>query len=490
MTKSEIRNRYGSEATPMYGAGQHTCPICSAPLPAHQTWPGARYRFCGSPGCKEEVMKLRGGRYIGSNEHNCEGGGCSNFVPEGRYSTVPIYLSCSAACWYRRMNRGEILFTCDCGCGEKFYRRGKRENMHGLYFLNPQHQGAYFGNKYLDETCGPFRGIVDEYLKGFASLHYQDLGDVRTAFGSFFSFLNEHHVESLDDVKPKIVTQYLSWAKNLGRLSVPRTIARISVFFDWMIAEERREAANPVLGQIHGFRQKKRLPRPLDANQLDFTWQLLQQRGNARLRFATAIGEESGLRIGEVCNLRIGDVDPLQQTVFVRLPNKTKTERSTFFSDKTKQYFSEWMEERNPNCDHDHLLHNTLSDPLSGWTLTEEFKRTLCKTYEGKKIHDIGLDKWSFHRLRHTMASNLVAGGADAAAVMKCGGWKTFDAMAGYARVEDDLSRRSYNEAIRRAQNQKQSEPPKRTITPTELLERRNKEVSQKPHFEISERCV
>jgi integrase/recombinase XerC len=96
------------------------------------------------------------------------------------------------------------------------------------------------------------------------------------------------------------------------------------------------------------------------------TWQILHERGTACLRFAVAIAVEAGLRIGEICNLRLNDVNLSRQTVFVRLPNKTKREREALFSHETKRYFIEWMAERNPLCTHDHVLHNNFCNRIGG----------------------------------------------------------------------------------------------------------------------------
>jgi integrase/recombinase XerC len=92
---------------------------------------------------------------------------------------------------------------------------------------------------------------------------------------------------------------------------------------------------------------------------------------------------------------------------------------------------------------------------------------------QGKRVNETGLDKWSTHRLRHTMASTLVSSGADAATVMASGGWKSYEAMAVYARVDTDVARRGYDEAMRRSQDQKQSAPNRKPFTPADLLERR-----------------
>jgi integrase/recombinase XerC len=191
-----------------------------------------------------------------------------------------------------------------------------------------------------------------------------------------------------------------------------------------------------------------------------------------------------------ICRLRVTDVDVVRQRIFVGLPNKANRERWALFSDKTKRYFIEWMTERSPTRGHDYLLHNTLGNPLQISTLTNEFNRTLCKTYEGKTVNETGFDKWSTHRLRHTMASNLVSAGADAATVMAAGGWNSYEAMANYARVDVEVARRGYDEAMRRAKETRHYSPSRKSLTPSELLQRRQVQQVQPQLIKKSERCV
>lgn len=482
MTKDELM--------PKFAAGERSCPICGSPLPAHQTWPGARYRFCGKPECRVHVIALGWGRYIRPNEHKCEGENCGHFVHEGRYTLKPRYLMCSPECWYARSVKGNLVLKCGCGCGEDVLRPSKRTTLTGLVFVSHKHSGRYFSEKHLNAYCGEFREIVDEYLNGFARLHYHDVPTVRKGIYPFFLFLSEQGLKSLEDVTPKTVSSYLEWAEKSGRKSAAHHLSVVSTFFAWMIAQCRRKAANPVVGLIHYEPMKHRLPRPYGKAELDLIWQLLKERGNPKLRLAAAIAEEAGLRNREICRLQVADVAMMEQRIFVGLPTKNSRERVAFFSHKTKQYCEEWMRERDPGCGHNLLIYNSQGNPYLGKTLADDFKRVVCKEFEGKKINDVGLDKWSIHRLRHTMASNLVSAGADAATVMAAGGWLSFECMSGYAQVEPGVARRGYEEAMLRAQQQKLSVPHTIALTPAELLRRAQVKSSKPEHDFESERCV
>lgn len=452
-----------------YDDGERTCPICGEVLPAHTTWPGTRYRFCGKPECAEGVRKLTWGRYVDSEVERCQTPGCSNFIPEGRYDLRNKFIVCSPDCYNRRSAKGSILMTCGCGCGTQFLRASKRLRKSGLVFLSSRHLGDYLIAKTLQESCGPFRVVADEYLNGVAKVHYASVREARKSLATFFLFLTERGITTLEGVSPKTITEYILWTSDTGRKLASDTLSCISTFFNWMIDEGRRTAANPVT-RWHRRPRQKRKPRPLKPHELELMWHLLVERGTPKIRLAAALGLEAGLRNGEMCRVRLPDVDLERQQLIVRLPNKGRREEPVFFGAKTVQYWHEWMKERDPNCSHDHVLYNEIGTPYSPNTLADAFKRVLYKEYEGKTNHETGFDKWSTHRLRHTMATTLTAGGADLATVMTAGRWRDPDTMAGYVEVAEDQARRGYDEAMRAFHEQKDLAPPTRIVTPDELL--------------------
>lgn len=452
-----------------YDEGERTCPICGEALPAHSTWPGARYRFCNRPECTEKVKHLKGGRYFAENTQKCKGPNCTNFVPEGRYSANCKFIACSPECYRLRLAQGGIVLTCDCGCERTFHRASHDHSKSGLVFLSPRHQGDYLIEKTLKESCGRFRPIADEYLDGVARQHYSELRGVRRSLATLFLFLQETDISSLEEVSPRTITDYILWMKKNDRKLATSTLSCISTFFNWMIDEGRRKAANPVT-RWHRRPRQKRKPRPLKPHELELMWDVLIERGTPKIRLAAALGLEAGLRNGEICRLQVSDVDLERQRLLVRLPNKGKRERNAFFGPNTIRYWHEWMKERDPNCSHGHVLYNEIGTPYSPDSLADAFKRVLCKEHEGKTNHETGFDKWSTHRLRHTMATTLAAGGADLVTQMAAGGWLDVDTMSGYVEVSDEQARRGYDEAMRKFHEQKDLAPATRIVTPDELL--------------------
>ncbi len=434
-----------------FEAGARNCPICNELLPAHETWPGARYRFCGKPECAEVLQASTTGIYIPANKYRCDGPACENFIPSGLYGKTARILTCSPRCANRREWKGTHTLTCDCGCGLNFLGSKGKNNVSGLVFISQQHRAHYITTKYQSESCGPFLGLVAEYLGGFASRHYRDIRTPRLALCPFFHFLNTIGIRSVGEVSPKTITDFLTWAKQVGFKSPAYNISKISTFFAWLIAEERYKGEE----------------------ELELAWQLLVARGDARLRFAAAAALEAGLRISEICHLRLSDVDMKRQTLFVRLPNKSNVERWAFFGDRTKRYYLELLAERDPNRPYDNLLLNNWGQPCKVSSLRYFFNNVLRKNHHGKIVNAVGFEKWSTHRLRHNMATTLFRGGADTHTVMAAGGWASAEAMSKNVLVDIDTARRGYDEALRRLAKAQNSAPSTTILSPAEFLARR-----------------
>jgi integrase/recombinase XerC len=473
-----------------YRDGERICPACGEALPAHDTWPGARFRHCGRSKCTDRLRQHDNGRFVSSGTLRCSAEGCTEFVPEGFYGSYASFLCCSSHCWQHRRTKRQEHVLCACGCGEHVQHR-VRKALHGLAYVSKAHQGRHEQELFFEQAFGRFRPVIEEYLSSFVALHYRAPKTVRSSLARFFRYLNEVGIESLSEVDCNTVTQFLIWVQSGSRGVKTDLLSCISTFFKWLQMTGRRTAGNPINSFLHRPKKPHRLPRPLSTDEQRFAWELLQERGDARLRLAFAIGQESGMRIGEICRIRLSDVDASARRIFVRLPNKKNRERYALFGVKTAKYLTEWLAERDASCGHDQLLYNYshLRTTFNTDSLGGAFSRVLCKTYKGKILHDRGFEKWSTHRLRHTMSTNLVAGGADAAVVMAAGGWLDPDTMAGYTKINDAQVERGYQEAMHRVEQEQHKAPKTRILTPQELLELR-RGAPQKFGNVPAERCV
>jgi integrase len=198
-------------------------------------------------------------------------------------------------------------------------------------------------------------------------------------------------------------------------------------------------------------RTPMRVPRPYTEQEMADSWSLLEQRGTTVARLAYAMGEESGLRIGEIADLTLADVDLAGRRLFIRSRTSTRTAPWVPYFEKTHAYLQIWLAERDTSVEHDFLIHLPNGRPHNRRTLHNAIAKVICKTVGGRKVNEDGLDSWSFHRLRCTLAARLVSYGADATTVMSLGGWKPAKSMGMLATVEYDVVARRYREAMARA---------------------------------------
>jgi len=107
------------------------------------------------------------------------------------------------------------FLVCSCGCGEEFQRRKSDVRPGGLNYISVQHAGAHRTRTYLEDMCGSFLAIVTEYLDGFASQHYKNLGTIRISVCPFILFLNDRSITDLQHVTPKTITEFISWSEEV-----------------------------------------------------------------------------------------------------------------------------------------------------------------------------------------------------------------------------------------------------------------------------------
>jgi integrase/recombinase XerC len=453
-----------------YAAGEKRCCRCKDPLPAVDVWTGRGLLYCEKPECRAYVMSRPSRVFIHADSVKCAGPDCDHFIPEGSYQRVCKLHVCSIDCWRRRQSKGCTPHTCAC-CGQDFLGG---EEVRQNYFCSCEHEGKWKTQQSL-ERCGPFLPIAETYLQGYAKKKYRDVKGARGALCSLFEFLSEVGITLLSEVDISVINKYLIWGIDTDRRNVKYAVSKLRVFFDWARGEHLHPGPNPIVSELHATKAVQRAPRPLEEDDMDILWEILRQRGSSRLRLAAAIAEEAGLRGKEIANIRLDDMDMKRQKIFVRLPNKVMRERFTFFGEKTKRYYEEWMAVRRRDCKHDHLLDNHWGNRPTAQTIRYEFIQTLCKK---KSIGEKGFERWSTHRLRHTFASRLLTGGADAAVIMSAGGWGSLGALEVYARMDPGAAKKGYDQAMAKAEELARTKPVTHTLTVSEFLARKRKETS------------
>jgi integrase/recombinase XerD len=306
----------------------------------------------------------------------------------------------------------------------------------------------------IRHRAGRFTKLFHEYEKGFAKAHYKARSrtTVRWRLLTFLEFLNTRGFSTIRAVRPNTITEFLEWgqSKGLDRPQLRDTLGSVSVFLDWAAMAGRYKGMNPIQPRMHRLVKPERVPRPLTDQALARIWSTLDKRGTLQQKLAVALGEEAGLRISEVCNLRTSDIDMRGHRIFVRVPNKTDSERWAFFHRKTRRLLCEWLSKRDPGCGHDFLFLNTLNQPLNADRLADQLRRVLAgRNSESRDRRQAGTsDYFTFHRLRHTLASRLAGKGLSPTVIMSLLGWKSYRMLMQYVHLHPQKIRELYEEAM------------------------------------------
>jgi integrase len=378
----------------------------------------------------------------------CEGPGCTNIIPAGLYQPQRTRSFCSKSCGYRDAGSKYIVGECP-HCGGPVM--GRKDEVGIKVYCCDEHWRAHSTEQILGPT-GVFRGLIEEYMATAAANYYSPgtLPTVRVSLAKFFRFAVQiEEITALDDVRPAVITRFIALERERG-LTGRNFVGHLSTFFGTLIVEEKYGRANPVVSRIHSQRGAPAEARPYNDRDLNMIWECVERTGKLQLMLAFAIGEECGLRIGEVQNIRLSDIDASAQTIFVRLPTKNKRTRTVPFHCKVKKYLELWLAKRNPDCTHDHLLHNNASKPFTGTHFDAWFKKALSKAPDPACA-------FKFHRLRHSWATRLMNNGMELAVLKELGGWQSWSSMQRYIKVLDSTVRGQYEASYARLQEKQES---------------------------------
>lgn len=395
----------------------------------------------------------------------CEGPHCTNTVEAGMVYGHQLYRCCSDECRnkikseHRKNYKKQVVGICEhCQGPIKATSESKRENPR---FCSDDCYRAFESERIMGPT-GPFRPILETYIRDSHIYADSTLPGVKTHLSAFFRFAWGEKLSRLDMILPRTVSQFMAQEKDRG-IKTLHVIGQLSTFFGWQIEVNSLDIHNPVSRRFHKQGTRRNNPRPLTEDEVSTYWEVLVATGDVRLMLAFAIGLESGLRGGETCNIRIPDVDKTEQSVLVRLPTKNGVERTVPYHDKVTYCLNLWESIRSKKCAHNHLIHGDRNATWNIHVLDEQFKRA----FQNLQQRGVG---FTYHRLRHTWASNLFNSGMDLAVLQKLGGWLCLASMEAYIRVLPETVRREYQEAWARLK-ERQQEPIEETLSMDQFVE-------------------
>jgi site-specific recombinase XerD len=218
----------------------------------------------------------------------------------------------------------------------------------------------------------------------------------------------------------------------------PKTILchlqTIRLFFDYLINDEGRSTVNPIT------RISLRLPKPLPRHlKDDQVRRLFAVITDPRDRAMFMLMLRCGLRVQEVAELTLDAIEFGRRQIFV-FHGKGAKDRVVYLSDDARLALWAYLEKRISKA---RALFLVQKGPMKGKPLSVRGIQKRIESYARKS----GLNV-SCHRLRHTMATQLLNADADLATIQDLLGHGQITTTQRYCRVANLKVQRDYYKAM------------------------------------------
>jgi site-specific recombinase XerD len=224
----------------------------------------------------------------------------------------------------------------------------------------------------------------------------------------------------------------------LRKRRTPKTITchlqTIRLFFDYLTNEEGRSMINPVT------RISLRLPKPLPRHlKDDQVRRIFDGITDLRDRAMFMLMLRCGLRVQEVAQLTVDALEYQRRQIFV-FKGKGGKDRVVYMSEDARTALSAYLEKRSSKAKGLFLVQK---GPMRGTPLSVRGIQKRIEYYARKSELDV-----SCHRLRHTMATQLLNADADLATIQDLLGHGQITTTQRYCRVANLKVQRDYYKAM------------------------------------------
>jgi site-specific recombinase XerD len=218
----------------------------------------------------------------------------------------------------------------------------------------------------------------------------------------------------------------------------PKTITchlqTIRLFFDYLINEEGRSMVNPIT------RISLRLPQPLPRHlKDDQVRRLFAVIKDLRDRAMFMLMLRCGLRVQEVAQLTVDALEYQRRQIFV-FKGKGGRDRVVYMSEDARSALLGYLEKRSSKAKGLFLVQK---GPMRGTPLSVRGIQKRIEYYARKSDLNV-----SCHRLRHTMATQLLNADADLATIQDLLGHGQITTTQRYCRVANLKVQRDYYKAM------------------------------------------
>jgi site-specific recombinase XerD len=224
----------------------------------------------------------------------------------------------------------------------------------------------------------------------------------------------------------------------LQKQRTPKTITchlqTIRLFFDYLINEEGIPIINPVT------RISLRLPKPLPRHlKDDQVTRLLAVITDVRDRAMFMLMLRCGLRVQEVADLTVDAVDYQRKQIFVS-KGKGSKDRIVYVSEDARSALLAYLSKRSAKGKRLFLVQK---GPMKGQPLSVRGIQKRMEYYARKSKLNV-----SCHRLRHTMATQLLNADADLATIQDLLGHEQITTTQRYCWIANLKVQRDYYKAM------------------------------------------
>jgi site-specific recombinase XerD len=234
----------------------------------------------------------------------------------------------------------------------------------------------------------------------------------------------------------------------LRKRRTPKTITchlqTIRLFFDYLINEEARSIVNPVT-RI-SLRLPKPLPRHLKDDQVRNLFSVIR---DLRDRAIFMLMLRCGLRVQEVAQLTVDAVEYGRRQIFVS-HGKGAKDRVVYMSEDARSALSAYLARRSSKAK---ALFLVQKGPMKGSPISVRGIQKRIEYYARKNHLSV-----SCHRLRHTMATQLLNADADLTTIQDLLGHSQITTTQRYCWVANLKVQRDYYKAMKLVLQRTQSE--------------------------------
>src|SRR5512139_2451342 len=246
----------------------------------------------------------------------------------------------------------------------------------------------------------------------------------------------------------------------LRKRRTPKTITchlqTIRLFFDYLSNEEGRSMLNPVT------RISLRLPKPLPRHlKDDQVRRLFDGVRDLRDRAMFMLMLRCGLRVQEVAELTVDAIEYGRRQIFV-FHGKGAKDRVVYMSEDAQSALWAYLAKRSSKA---RGLFLVQKGPMKGTPISVRGIQKRIEYYARKSVLDV-----SCHRLRHTMATQLLNADADLATIQDLLGHSQITTTQRYCRVANLKVQRDYYKAMKvvlqRTQAQQEDDDEGQSMAP------------------------